>query len=138
MPRTIRQDLLSVDRLARLEAVTELERLAVRGAATEQDIAIETLRRLADRRAQAAAEDDRLRQDALDRLRHSADSARDPAEDVPATRMTGSRGHRRVLAFGGAGLLVAVAVSVPWFMNFTPDTHGAAPRTRRRPRRGAD
>jgi hypothetical protein len=128
----IRQDLLSVDRLARLArlgAVAELERLAARGAVAEQVIALETLRRLADRRAQAAAEDDELRQaaqEALDRFRPSADSARDPAEDLPAARIAGSEGRRRrVLAFGVVGLLVAVAVAVPLFVKFTPDTRGA-------------
>ncbi len=129
-PRTIRQDLLSVDRLARLGALAELERLAARGAVAEQDIAIETLRRLADRRAQAAAKDDDLRQaaqEALDRLRPSADSSRDPAEDSPATRIAGSEGRRRrMLAFGGVGLLVAFAVAVPLFVKFKPDTRGAA------------
>jgi hypothetical protein len=126
-PRTIRQDLLGADRGARLKAVAELERLATRGTVTEQDIAIETLRRLADRRAQVAAEDDQLgqaAQDALHRLRSSTEDTRDSAEELPAA---GSRSHRRVLAFGGAGLLVAVAVSVPWFMEFTPDTRGGAP-----------
>jgi hypothetical protein len=131
-PRTIRQDLLGADRGARLKAVAELERLATRGTVTEQDIAIETLRRLADRRAQVAAEDDQLgqaAQDALHRLRSSTEDTRDSAEELPAA---GSRSHRRVLAFGGAGLLVAVAVSVPWFMEFTPDTRGGAPASSQR------